>query len=53
MVRVFRNGKVTVPKRLRELLGVDDGDYLRLAVVEVLKKRGDGNGHDAWDRRSV
>ena len=34
MVRVFKGGKVTVPKRLRELFGVEDGDYVRLALEQ-------------------
>lgn len=42
VVRVFKGGKVTVPKRLRELFGVEDGDYVRLGLVEVWKKEGDG-----------
>jgi bifunctional DNA-binding transcriptional regulator/antitoxin component of YhaV-PrlF toxin-antitoxin module len=42
VVRVFKGGKVTVPKRLRELFRVEDGDYVRLALVEVMKKEGDG-----------
>jgi AbrB family looped-hinge helix DNA binding protein len=37
VVRVFQGGKVTIPKRVRELLGVEDGDYVRLGVVEVVK----------------
>jgi len=37
--RVFQGGKVTIPKRLRELLGVGDGDYVRLGVVEVVKPK--------------
>jgi bifunctional DNA-binding transcriptional regulator/antitoxin component of YhaV-PrlF toxin-antitoxin module len=48
VVRVFKGGKVTVPKRLRELLGVTDGDYVRLALVEVLKKE-----DKDWVRRRV
>jgi len=48
VARVFNGGKVTVPKRLRELLGVEDGDYVRLALVEVMKKTKDG-----WVRRKV
>ena len=48
VVRVFKGGKVTVPKRLRELLGVEDGDYVRLALVEVLKRSEGG-----WVRRKV
>jgi len=37
VVRVFQSGKVTIPKRVRELLQVEDGDYVRLGVVEVIK----------------
>ena len=36
VVRVFQGGKVTIPKRVRELLDVEDGDYVRLGVVEVV-----------------
>jgi len=39
VVRVFKGGKVTVPKRLRELFGVEDGDYVRLALVEVCENK--------------
>ena len=38
VVRVFKGGKVTVLKRLRDIFGVGDGDYVRLALFEVLKK---------------
>jgi bifunctional DNA-binding transcriptional regulator/antitoxin component of YhaV-PrlF toxin-antitoxin module len=37
--RVFQGGKVTIPKRLRELLGVEDGCYVRLGVVEVVEPK--------------
>lgn len=49
MVRVFAGGKVTVPRRLRELFEVDDGDYVRLALIEVLKRSKSGD----WVRRRV
>jgi len=49
VVRVFKGGKVTVPKRLRDLFCVEDGDYVRLALVEVLKKSESGD----WVRRRV
>ncbi len=49
VVRVFKGGKVTVPKRLRELFKVEDGDYVRLALVEVLKKNESGD----WVRKVV
>lgn len=37
VARVLQGGKVTIPKRLRELLGVDEGDYVRLGIVEVIE----------------
>jgi bifunctional DNA-binding transcriptional regulator/antitoxin component of YhaV-PrlF toxin-antitoxin module len=48
VVRVFKGGKVTVPKRLRELFRVEDGDYVRLGLVEVMKKTDEG-----WVRRKI
>jgi len=39
IARVFQDGKVTIPKRLRELLRVSDGDYVRMALVEVIKPK--------------
>jgi bifunctional DNA-binding transcriptional regulator/antitoxin component of YhaV-PrlF toxin-antitoxin module len=48
VVRVFKGGKVTVPKRLRELFRIEDGNYVRLALVEVMKKTDEG-----WVRRKI
>lgn len=48
MARVFSGGKVTVPKRLRDLFELEDGDYVRIAVLEVMRK-----GEDGWVRRKV
>lgn len=48
VARVFTGGKVTLPKRLRDLCGVGDGDYVRLCLVEVVKRGGGG-----WVRRKV
>lgn len=39
VARVFQGGKVTIPMRLRELVEVKDGDYVRLALVEVIKPK--------------
>lgn len=44
MVRVFQNGKVTVPKRLRELIDIKNGDYVRLNVVDVIKLKSEKKG---------
>ena len=48
MARVFRGGKVTIPKRVRELLGIEDGCYVRLGVVEVIRRKDAG-----WVRDEV
>lgn len=48
MARLLQGGKVTVPKRLRELLEVEEGDYIRLGVVEVIRREG-----DRWVKREV
>jgi len=37
VARITTAGKVTIPRRLRDLLGVKDGDYLRLAITEAIK----------------
>lgn len=42
VARVLQDGKVTIPKRLRELLGVKDGDYVRLDLVEVIEVKQKG-----------
>jgi len=39
VARVFGGGKVTIPRRVRELLDVVDGDYVRLSLVEVVKRK--------------
>jgi len=44
VVRVFQNGKVTVPKRLRELIDIKNGDYVRLNVVDVIKLKSEKKG---------
>jgi bifunctional DNA-binding transcriptional regulator/antitoxin component of YhaV-PrlF toxin-antitoxin module len=49
VARVSVRGKVTVPRRLRDLFDIEDGDYVRLALVEVLKK--DERG--VWVRRKI
>jgi len=36
--------RLRVPKRLRELLGVEEGDYVRLDLVEVIEVKGKSGG---------
>jgi AbrB family looped-hinge helix DNA binding protein len=37
VAKVLQGGKVTIPKRVRELLGVEEGDYVRLVLMEVIE----------------
>jgi AbrB family looped-hinge helix DNA binding protein len=37
VAKVLQGGKVTVPKRVRELVGVKAGDYVRLVLVEFIE----------------
>ena len=34
--RVYEKGKITIPKELRGLMGIEEGDYVRLKIVEVV-----------------
>lgn len=38
VAKVIADGKVTIPLRVRDLLGIRDGDYVRVSLVEVIKK---------------
>lgn len=39
--RVYENGKITIPKEIREIHGVQDGDLVEVEVVHVVR-RADG-----------
>ena len=32
-IKVLQKGKITIPVRIREKLGISEGDYLRLEIV--------------------
>lgn len=34
--RVYENSKVTIPKEIRDLHGIQTGDYVKFVIVEVL-----------------
>jgi len=40
VARVVSGGKVTVPRGVRDVLGVEEGDYVRVIITEVIKKTG-------------
>lgn len=35
--RVYENSKVTIPKEIRELHGIQEGDFVKFAIVEVIR----------------
>jgi len=41
VARVITGGKVTIPKRIRNLLHIEEGDYVRVSLLEVVKKKAD------------
>jgi hypothetical protein len=46
---VRKDGRVTVPKTLRDRFGVSDGSYIHLALLEVHKKGKDGT----WKKHTL
>jgi hypothetical protein len=50
--RVYENAKVTIPKELRELHGIQTGDFVKLRIVEVIPAKG-RNGEDAATEEKV
>jgi bifunctional DNA-binding transcriptional regulator/antitoxin component of YhaV-PrlF toxin-antitoxin module len=39
VARVVAGGKVTIPLRVREVLQLEKGDYVRVTITEVIKKQ--------------
>lgn len=37
--RVYEAGKLTIPKELRDLYDIREGDYVKLAIVEVVRRK--------------
>lgn len=44
MARVVAGGKVTVPRRLRDVLNLEEGDYVRVTINEVIKRKQERKG---------
>lgn len=38
VARVFARGKVTIPLAVRGVLSLEDGDYVRVCITEVIKR---------------
>lgn len=40
--KVYERGKVTIPKELRDLYGVQDGDLVKLRIIKVIQAMEEG-----------
>lgn len=40
--KVYERGKITIPKELRDLYGVADGDLVKLRIVKVIQAMEEG-----------
>ncbi len=38
--KVIRFGRVTIPQNIRELLNIDEGDYVIVEIAKVKKRNG-------------
>jgi AbrB family looped-hinge helix DNA binding protein len=45
--KVSENGKLTLPKEVRELQGIKEGDFVRVQILEVIRRAPDGDAADA------
>ena len=39
VARVVAGGKVTIPLLVREVLKIEEGDYVRVSITEVIRKK--------------
>jgi len=39
VARVVSGGKVTIPLLVREMLRIEEGDYVRVSINEVIRKK--------------
>ena len=35
LVKIFANGKITIPKEVREVLGLEDGEIIEVTVSKI------------------
>ena len=53
VARVIADGKVTVPRRVRDILNLEDGDYVRVSITEVIKKKQEREGRKSRKKGQV
>ena len=49
MARIYTDSRITIPAQVRKRFEIKKGDYVRLILVEVLKKSETG----AWVKKKV
>ncbi|MGA2162791.1 MAG: hypothetical protein ABSG28_11460 [Methanoregula sp.] len=38
-VKVIKDGRITIPTEIRELEGIEEGDFVRITIVKIEKKK--------------
>ena len=51
VARVLVGGKVTVPLLVRDVLRIEEGDYVRVTITEVIKRKRQGRVGKAKGKR--
>ena len=51
VARVLVGGKVTVPLLVRDVLRIEEGDYVRVTITEVIKRKRQGRVGKANGKR--
>ena len=46
IVRLVGRGKITISQQIRDVLNIDDGDYVEIKVARVEKQIGETKGND-------
>jgi AbrB family looped-hinge helix DNA binding protein len=37
-VKVIKDGRVTIPQEIREVEGIDEGDFIKITVEKIAKR---------------
>lgn len=40
-VKVIKDGRITIPQEIRELEGIKEGNYLKITIEKIEKKKND------------
>ena len=46
IVTLLEKGKITIPQQIRDVLGVEKGDYLEIKISKIEKQIGESKGNE-------